>query len=127
MKSRRLSIQGFTLVEMMIVVAIIGLLPTIAIPNFVRARGASQKSACMNNLRQIDGAIQQWALENRSGPDDPPCDIPTVLGYLKSEVLCPAAGTSTFGDSYALPARVSDKPLCKVVAASHVFPSDTSN
>lgn len=119
--------QGFTLVEIMIVAAIIGLLAAIAIPNWVHARTRSQKTACINNLRQIDGAIQQWALENRAGPNDPPCDIPTVLVYLKGEVVCPANETATFDDSYALPAKVSDKPSCKVVAASHILPSDTSN
>src|SRR6516225_1825642 len=65
MKLRTSKKSGFTLVEIMIVVAIIGLLAAIAIPNFVRARTTSQQNACINNLRQFDGAVQQYALENK--------------------------------------------------------------
>src|SRR5216684_4170142 len=66
MKVRTSRKAGFTLVEIMIVVAIIGLLAGIAIPNFVKARTTSQANACINNLRQMDGAAQEWAVENEA-------------------------------------------------------------
>jgi prepilin-type N-terminal cleavage/methylation domain-containing protein len=64
--------SGFTLVEIMIVVAIIGLLAAIAIPNFVKARENAQLNSILNNLRIIEGAKDQWALENKKGTGDTP-------------------------------------------------------
>src|ERR1700739_2259942 len=69
---------GFTLVEIMIVVAIIGLVAAIAIPNFVKARSTSQANACINNLRQIDAAANQFALE-KSRTTGSTCSLSTDL------------------------------------------------
>ncbi len=110
--------------EIMIVAAIIGLLAGIAVPNWIRSRTKSQTNVCINNLSQIDGAIQQWALENRKAPAAT-VGASNVLPYLKSEVVCPAGGT-TFGDSYTI-VNTSTKPTCQKDATNHVLPTDTSN
>src|SRR5215470_4300119 len=62
----RWSRKGFTLVEIMIVVLIIGILLAIAVPNFIKARETSRTKSCIANLKQIDAATEQWAMDNKA-------------------------------------------------------------
>jgi prepilin-type N-terminal cleavage/methylation domain-containing protein len=121
MRIERTRKSGFTLVEIMIVVAIIGLLAAIAIPNFVKARTTSQANACINNLRQIDGAKQQWALENKKPASASPgsASITPYLGRGSGGQwpTCPAGGTYTVG-------ALGTAPSCSLSGATppHVLP-----
>lgn len=121
MKTKKLRNGGFTLVEIMIVVAIIGLLATIAIPNFVKARTTAQMNACISNLRQIDGAIQQWALDMKKDAGQA-VTFSDISGYLKNSVTCPSGGT-TFDDSYSI-TTVDAQPVCQRQPGTHKLPQN---
>jgi prepilin-type N-terminal cleavage/methylation domain-containing protein len=90
---------GFTLVEIMIVVAIIALLAAIAVPGFLRARKRSQASKILNDLRMIDGAVDQYAIETGRKTDDPVA-VADWTNYLKKDTNLYRTGQDLFGDDY---------------------------
>ena len=90
---------GFTLVEIMIVVAIIALLAAIAVPGFLRARKRSQASKILNDLRLIDSAVDQYAIETAKKSDDP-VSVTDWTNYLKKDTALYATGQDLFGDNY---------------------------
>src|SRR5208282_5269733 len=90
---------GFTLVEIMIVVAIIALLASIAVPNFLRARKRSEATRIMEDLRQLDGAMDMYAMENSKTSGMNP-NFTDLKAYIKTGTTLYNTGADLFGDSY---------------------------
>ncbi len=109
---------GFTLVEIMIVVTLVALLAAMAVPSFLRSRSAANTSTCINNLKQIDNAVEQWATESRK-PLNAPVDFSDISPYLRGTLVCPSGGTS-FSDSYAI-STVADLPTCQKDPRNHIW------
>src|ERR1041385_8311337 len=90
--------RGFTLVELMVVVAIIGLVLGIALPAFMKSRTQARKQLCIENISQIESAKQQWGVENGKKDGDVPLqdDIVGPMKYMKRMPECPGGGTYDF-------------------------------
>ena len=109
--------RAFTLVEIMIVVLIIGILMAIAVPNFVKARDSSRSKSCIANLKQIDSAKEQWAMDNQAD-SGATVALATLAGtgtatYMKSTPTCPSGGAYTIN-------AIGTNPTCN--KSGHVLP-----
>ncbi|MEQ2009013.1 MAG: prepilin-type N-terminal cleavage/methylation domain-containing protein [Limisphaerales bacterium] len=107
--------NGFTLVEIMIVVAVIGIMASIALPNFAKARATAQKKACTKNLSVLDQTKQQWGFENKKQSTATPTVAQIRVYFGKNQMpVCPARGTYTLQ-------RLDRNPTCTRSALGHTL------
>jgi len=114
--------RGFTLVEIMIVILIIGMLLTIALPNFIRAREGANAKACQDNMRQIVTAKERWSMEKQMPASATPtfADLVGSDAYLLNQPVCPGGGTYAIGN-------LTTQPTCTIGGTvgefnAHVLP-----
>ncbi len=116
----RLNRFGVTIIEIMIVIAIIGIVCAVALPNFTTIRNNAYRDHCVTNLRRISAAKEHWAMETGAADTDTP--TATQLDpYLKDGTLsikCPLDTQHTFSTSYTIEA-VNINPTCKIVPGTH--------
>lgn len=109
--------DGFTLVEIMFVVLLLGMLVGLSVPGFIRNREESQATVCRDNLRQINSAIQQYMLENTT-TNVPAITDPDIGIYFQAGSAPTNCPTGVF---YAMPLTGQDSPTC-AIGANHVYP-----
>ena len=124
LRNLKRSEKGFTLIEIMIVVLIIGILLAIAVPNFMKARQTSRAKGCIANMKQIFAAKEQWAMDTNAGQAGAPgwTDLKGPALYIKSPntdaLVCPGGGAYEIGD-------MATDPVCDLgatVTPAHVLP-----